>query len=1015
MGTLPDPIGSILTRKGIVNGGMRKKELAGLVLLGFVWLSGAAAPAQVAVFWQPGFPSAAGEAVPREVLAQALPGARFADLAQVKAGALAGAKMLVLPYGSAVPVEGWATISAFLDAGGSLLVAGGEPLRVPVRGTTVFTAEAPQETYSRALGIRHSYPVPHPEGRFTWRAGYGFLPPVAVRARTVFAEEGRLDGLGYLAADDGTKTAAPVIVVDRETGGRVVALSFTPEPGYWASPDGVSLLRTAAAYAQAGARRFSLEVRYAALRPGEAPEITSHLRGGGSKIGAGTVQAELLREGAVVGEAQAALGEGSVSLSFPKPLTAGVYTVRARWTPPEGPGEYAENGFTVEPGLPPEPSLESRGDFLSLDGKPFLPVGTNYFTTEENGWDFSGPRNGAVWERDFADMERHGVSFVRTGVWMGQAKALDPATGEASERFLRNLEGYLAAARRHGIAVNFTFFAFSPSLGPEGANPYLDPAALAAEQRYIASVVRRFRGAGWLCWDLINEPSFANPKAIFHGNVPNGDPVERAAWQGWLRERYGSLDSLCEAWRAILTDWSKIPLPQAKDLAYDRYGNPDEVRALDWNLFAQAKFTEWVRSMVGVIRATGSRQLVDVGEDEGGVTDRLLNQFYASAGVSFTTNHTYWQDGALLWDSVAAKRPGLPNITGETGYQPAWNADGSWRLDELTGTALLERKLALGFAAGSSGAVQWDWAREVDFGAERSDGSAKAWQPMLGELGRFARAAAPYFTGLRQPEVAVVLPQSLQMSVLKAQALQAQQTAVRVLYDHDRVEAYAVGEYQAAEMLGLPKLIVLPSAYGLDPAAWAAIEARVRAGAVLLASGPWSADAHLHATDRAAEAGLPYELAPLQQREETLRGPFGALPLSFRGQETTALDRAVLPDGSTWREIPLGKGKILFSALPLELNANLDSTAAVYDYALRAAGVARTYSSEGTSPGILVCPTVLPRATLYVLASETEAGPVRFRDARSGRVFQGRLDAGRAALLLVREDGTLAATYGWGE
>jgi hypothetical protein len=108
-------------------------------------------------------------------------------------------------------------------------------------------------------------------------------------------------------------------------------------------------------------------------------------------------------------------------------------------------------------------------------------------------------------------------------------------------------------------------------------------------------------------------------------------------------------------------------------------------------------FSHWVRSMVTAIRAAGSKQLIDVGQDEGGVTDRVLNQFYAAAGVSFTTNHTYWNDDALLWDSVVAKRPGIPNITGETGYQrsgcrmalgamtklpaiPFWNGNGPWDL-----------------------------------------------------------------------------------------------------------------------------------------------------------------------------------------------------------------------------------------------------------------------------------------------------------------------------------------------
>ena len=68
---------------------------------------------------------------------------------------------------------------------------------------------------------------------------------------------------------------------------------------------------------------------------------------------------------------------------------------------------------------------------------------------------------------------------------------------------------------------------------------------------------------------------------------------------------------------------------------------------------------------------------------------------------------------------MAAKRPGVPNITGETGYQPAWAPDGAWRYDEFTGLGLTQRKWALGFAAGSTGATQWDWDREVDFGMKR--------------------------------------------------------------------------------------------------------------------------------------------------------------------------------------------------------------------------------------------------------------------------------------------------------
>jgi len=308
--------------------------------------------------------------------------------------------------------------------------------------------------------------------------------------------------------------------------------------------------------------------------------------------------------------------------------------------------------------------------------------------------------------------------------------------------------------------------------------------------------------------------------------------------------------------------------------------------------------------------------------------------------------------------------------------------------------------------------MQWDWDREADFGIERSDGSAKVWEDMMRNLGRFARQAAPYATGLQRPQVALILPQSLQMSVYNSEAMEAQQTAVRVLYQYNHTQAYAVGEYQI-DTLGSPKLILLPSAYGLSDAAWSAIEARVRDGAVLLISGPFSDDPHLHPTDRAARVGLDYEDAPLLLREQSFHWTGGTLSLSYRGMKTTVLSRALLPDEKEWKELTLGKGKILFSVLPLELNDRLDAVAAVYAYALKSAKVDAVYTTTSTDPGLLICPTVLPHATLYVLTSETNKTAISFRDERSGKTFSGSLEPGRAALLLVGQNGTLITSYGW--
>jgi hypothetical protein len=62
---------------------------------------------------------------------------------------------------------------------------------------------------------------------------------------------------------------------------------------------------------------------------------------------------------------------------------------------------------------------------------------------------------------------------------------------------------------------------------------------------------------------------------------------------------------------------------------------------------------------------------------------------------------------------------------------------------------------------------------------------------------------------------------------------------------------------------------------------------------------------------------------------------------------------------------------------------------------------------------MLICPTQFDHATLYVLTSESPASEMSFRDARSGKVFAGRLEPGRAALLLLNDQGELLASYNW--
>lgn len=222
-----------------------------------------------------------------------------------------------------------------------------------------------------------------------------------------------------------------------------------------------------------------------------------------------------------------------------------------------------------------------------------------------------------------------------------------------------------------------------------------------------------------------------------------------------------------------------------------------------------------------------------------------------------------------------------------------------------------------------------------------------------------------------------------------------------------------VGEDQI-ELLGNPKLIILPSPWLLEQNAWDAIQRKVQAGAVLLVSGPFDDDPHFLTTKRQDSVGIPYAPGALMTRENQMQWPGGEAWLSYPGERTGLLQRAFLPDGKTFVEKTEGQGKILFVPLPLELNDNLKAVGDVYRYALQAAGVKPSYSTaiQG-DPGVIICPTHFPHATLYVITSETSEPRLSFQDERSGRSFSGQLSPGRAALLLVGEKGNALASYNW--
>jgi Beta-galactosidase len=992
------------------------------------------------VFFENGFPTVDNGEISRATLERAMAPMNpvFVGLDSLSTKLAAG-DLLVLPYGSAFPADTWGAIIDHLRSD-NLLVIGGRPLCVPVyRNGAGWRAGTPQNSYSKNIGIMYSYAAPqHGPWTLNWDVDAPFFRVKTIDASRVFVNAGfggSYRGLCFFVGPQGDRLAAPVAANDMVYFGqprRGVYLSFDAKPVYWESQDGTELIREAARYASFGGLRVYLDIDNLSLDPGDRVTGSIDVLRGEEPA---TLTVEL-RYGSILLEKRSMDCGSSLheSLALTQRLKKpGLYTVRAVMSMGDTVFEQYTSGVEVRQAglLESGQRLEARRDYFQLNGRPFLPVGVNYFSTDPHGRAFfvgqSIGGNPYIWERDFAAMERDGLTIVRTGIWANRLRYLEQVSGASSQRLLNAIEAYLDAAARHHMQVIFTFFAFNPGVefqtgrGPGhdvmvmGSNPYVDPTSVKIEETYVRSIASRFKDVPFLSYDLINEPSYSDIEHIWKGNSPSGGPAETMAWQKWLEDRYVTIDSLAGAWHvppAELGSFDKVQLPDYNDIQQARDNNAMNVRAVDYNHFAQQAFNNWTNDMIRTIRSTGSTQAITVGQDEGGVTNRLLDQFIAESDVTYTVNHTWWQDDALLWDSVVPKTTGKPNLVEETGPQPVWTIDGRWRLDDMNGLGLEERKLVLAFANAGAGVLHWDWTHSDDFGLMRSDGSQKVWMDVLKGIASFAREAEPYTTEARLPEIALVLPQALQLSTFNSYGIEVQQKAVRALYQYARGSAFAIGEYQLAHMPAA-KLIIVPAPWVLSEQAWDELTARVKAGATLLISGRIDANSHWQPVpERTSGWNVDYSEEALRTRYAEVSWPGDSARLSYSGDKTTYLDRGVLGVGRTFADITLGKGRILYFALPLEMSDELSVIGRVYKFAMQIAGVEVAYTTTCNDPGKLIAPTQLPEGTLYVLTSESaNSAPLQFHDILSGADLSVNLENGRGALVLVARNGKVAASY----
>jgi beta-galactosidase len=198
-----------------------------------------------------------------------------------------------------------------------------------------------------------------------------------------------------------------------------------------------------------------------------------------------------------------------------------------------------------------------------------------------------------TWDEDMALMREAGVNFVSVGIFSWAL--LEPRQGEYDFAWLDEL---LDLLHRNGIAVDLATPTASPpawffAAHPEARVVTRDGTTLGFGSRGMASPSSPdYRAAAVQIASALAERYSDHPAVVmWHVHNEYGAPVGEdysaaatVAFRKWLRERYGTLDALNEAWGTtfwgqVYGDWEHIGAPAAtpsvanpaQQLDFDRF------------------------------------------------------------------------------------------------------------------------------------------------------------------------------------------------------------------------------------------------------------------------------------------------------------------------------------------------------------------------------------------------------------------------------------------------------------
>lgn len=969
------------------------------------------------------------------------------------------------------PKSAWPDILAFLKRGGSLLSVGGPAFKRPVRREAEgWYVEAEQTAYHQQLFIHEMLPVASASIRSlaalatvpllmgqeslfevgdTWN-----LVPHTTRNSDLPHQMGAAGTMSTQIypllkgiSKEGREVAAPVVLWENSrgefVGSRWLFINTPLSETFWRNGGAQSLLTWAAFCAQ-GVTELWIKPNYASYEPGEHAILTLQTQflgrnGAQASSKAWTFDLTVEREDGAQAvwthnmTAEVNRGFDLERIPVPMEIGPGLYRVTCKAEAEDGEIRILRQGFWGR-----DASLLAEGspitcdrDYFIKDGRPLPIVGMTYMTSDV-ARKFLFLPNADVWDRDMAQMAKAGINWIRTGIWTAYRNIMQ-VDGHASEEVLRAIDAFLLTAKKHDLQVTFTFFSFTPETW-EGVNPYLDPQSVEAQKRFIRSIVSRHRESTHVDWDLINEPSMFDPAQIFaEGPRSSRDVFEQAAFTAWLKQRHGSIALLQERWNMSpeqLPAFEAAAIPEAGEINFDvqdMHKAKKGTRWLDYCLFSMDMHNRWAKELYDTIKEICPNQLVVVGQDEALGAQRPSPFFYEEA-VDYTTVHSWWLNDHLVWDGIFAKTSNKPNVIQETGIMYVETPDGRAKRSENELRSMLERKYAYAFATGGAGAIHWIWntnfymdnANESHIGALRADGTEKPEADVSYDFGRFMAEIRDLFQDRALEDIAAIFPYSNDFSNRKL-AFDATTRMIRVLSYQMNMPLRGASEYHLDALAAQPpKLIVLPSAHNIDELAWnKLIELVEDSGATLLATGPISIDAYWRYTPRLTDVLGEGELHNVR-REEMLLLQGAELPVSYGQRRIAEVLKEVRSGsvngsrGDAVVDIPLGKGRLIWSPLPIELNERTDAVVELYRYAIDAAGCdsGLEWKQGGHIAGVFGRKLRYRDGFLYVFVSEFAWDTdIEVKDTDSGATYAFTMEKERSVLFAANAEGQILSVY----